>query len=404
MPEKKSGFFYGYVIVIACFIVMVVSIGINYSFGVFFEPLLNEFGWTRATISGAYSLFLAIYGPLAIIGGRLNDKFGPRVLITISGLILGLGFLLLSLTSAVWQLYLFFGALMAMGLSIGFVPLLSTVARWFVKGRGLMNGIILSGTGAGSMLWPLVMNWIIAGYGWRTLFVVLGIVSIVVVAVAAQFLKRDPQSVGLSPYGGNAAVSTTPMPETGLSLREAVRTPQLWLLLAIVLTMGYTTFTALVHIVIHAIGLGIPTAVAGGALSFYGGMNIVGRIGMGVLADRIGTKRAYVIGLVLLALNMLWLLAVKNVWMLYLFTGVFGIAFGTFAITSPIMAEFFGLKSHGALMGISETAMVVGAAAGPVLTGYIYDVTGSYQLGFMINAVIAVIGLMLGLVVRPLRK
>ena len=111
--------------------------GAQYSFGVFFKPLLAEFGWTRAVTSGVYSLYMVLQGFLGIIAGRLTDRFGSRLVVTVCGLFLGAGYLLMSQIGAVWQIYLFYGILASIGAAGGWVPLLSTVARWFVKGRGL---------------------------------------------------------------------------------------------------------------------------------------------------------------------------------------------------------------------------------------------------------------------------
>ena len=133
MPDnRKPKFFYGYVVVLAAFVIMMVTYGAVFTFGVFFKPLLAEFGWTRATTSTAYSLSVFLHGLFYIVMGRLNDRFGPRIVLTVSGFFLGLSYLLMSQISAVWQLYLFYGVLTAIAIS-GYVPLPSTVATWFVK-------------------------------------------------------------------------------------------------------------------------------------------------------------------------------------------------------------------------------------------------------------------------------
>jgi len=127
--SKKTKFFYGYIIVLAGFFIMFIM-SASYSFGVFFKPLLAEFGWTRAVISGVYSLSFLLSGVVGIVMGRLNDRFGPRILVTASGFFLGLGYLLISQTSAIWHLYLFYGVVIGIGMSSCIVPLVSTVARW----------------------------------------------------------------------------------------------------------------------------------------------------------------------------------------------------------------------------------------------------------------------------------
>ena len=135
-PRTEPGFFYGYIVVVAALSIMVAIWGTYYSFGVFFKPMLTEFGWSSAMTSGALSLSMIFYGLLGIVMGGLTDRFGPRIVMTFCGFLMGLGYLLMSQISAAWQLYLFYVVILGTGLSGAFVPLTSTVGRWFVKNRG----------------------------------------------------------------------------------------------------------------------------------------------------------------------------------------------------------------------------------------------------------------------------
>ena len=202
--ETGPRFFYGYIVVIAAFFIIMVSYGLYGTFGIFFNPLLTEFGWTRAMTSGPYSLSMIIHGVLAIIMGGLSDKFGPRFVVTLCGFFLGLGYLLMSRTSALWQLYLFYGVIIGIGISGIWVPLLSSVARWFVKKRSLMSGIVVAGGGIGSFIAAPVTGWLITNHGWRQSCVIVGSVVFIVTVVASQFLKRDPSRMGQLPYGEGA--------------------------------------------------------------------------------------------------------------------------------------------------------------------------------------------------------
>ena len=163
--SKKPRFFYGYVIIIVGFFVMALMWGTTLNFGLFLKPMSAEFGWTRATTSAPFSLSMFLFGILGMVTGRLNDRFGPRIVVTVCGLFLGVAFLLMSQISALWQLYLFYGVMIAIGTSGSFVPLASTVARWFARRRGLMTGLVLSGYGAGAMIGPPVASWLISSYG-----------------------------------------------------------------------------------------------------------------------------------------------------------------------------------------------------------------------------------------------
>jgi MFS transporter, OFA family, oxalate/formate antiporter len=159
--QKKTGFFYGYVIVVVSFLIGVAMYGAYFSYGVFLKPMIAEFGWSTSVISGAFSLSMIFHGVFGIVMGNYTDKFGPKAIVAFCGFFLGLGYLLLSQTHAIWQLYLFFGVLVGIGVSGGWVCLLSTIARWFKARRTTMSGIFLAGTGVGSMIIPPVANSIV---------------------------------------------------------------------------------------------------------------------------------------------------------------------------------------------------------------------------------------------------
>jgi MFS family permease len=365
-----------------------------------------EFGWTRAITSGAFSLSLILAGLLGVVTGKINDKFGPRLVLTAGALVLGLGYSLMSQISAVWQIYLFYGVLIGTGFSGYIVVLLSTTARWFAKRRSMMTGIVMAGTGTGTMLMPLLGGWLISSYGWRTSYIIMGAISLILITSVTQFLRRDPQSKGLLPDGkAELKQESQNSGADGLSFREATRTWQYWMLWAVFLFLGFSQITVMVHIVIHATGLGIPPASAVSVLSIIGGANIAGRIVMGTTGDKIGNKLAIIIGIILMSASLFWLLAAKEVWMLYLFGVIFGFAWGgSFVQMSPITAELFGLKAHGVLIGLINFGITIGGTIGPVLIGYIFDITSSYQTGFLILAAVSLIGLILALLLRPVRE
>ena len=167
--DKKSKLFYGYIVVAAALLIVIIAHGAQYTFGIFFNPILTEFGWTRTATSGAFSLYLVLWGFFGIFVGRLSDRFGSRLVMTVCGFFLGLGYLLMSQIGAIWQLYLFYGVLIAIGMSGCWVPLISTVPRWFVKRRGMMTGIVTWGWGRATPLLSLVASQLIAASStvWR---------------------------------------------------------------------------------------------------------------------------------------------------------------------------------------------------------------------------------------------
>ena len=404
MTEKlQPKFFYGYIIVVVAFLLMLIMWGAYYSFGIFFEPLLAEFGWTKAMTSGAFSLSFFLTGILGVFAGRLTDRFGPRIVLTVCGFFLGLGYLLVSQTSTVWQLYLFYGVVVALGMSASVIPLQSTIARWFVKRRGTINGIIISGIGVGMVIIPPIAQWLISSYGWRTSYIVVGITALVTITLTAQFLRRDPGKMGQLPYGEGELEVKVSSPDTGFSLREALRSWQFWTLVMALLCFTMGEGTILVHIVSHAIGLGISAASAALIIPVIGAISIPGRILLGMAGDRIGNRPAYVIGFVFLSVSLFWLLVAKELWMLYLFAVIYGFGYGGLsALISPIIAELFGLSSHGVIMGVVIMfGGTGGMAIGPLLAGHIFDITGSYQSAFLMYAAISVIGLILVSRLRP---
>jgi len=403
--NRKSRFYYGYWVAAACFAIQGVGIGTFISFGVFFKPLLAEFEWTRATLSGASSVTFLIAGILGIFVGSLNDRIGPRVIMTVTGVFFGLGYLLMSQVSALWQLYLFYGMVVGIGTSsIDVIPL-TTTARWFVNRRGTMTGMVKVGTGAGQLTIPLMAGLLIAAYGWRTAYVIIGALVLVLLVSISQLLRRDPSQMGLLPDG----LEETPAGETGqtkgLTLRDAMDTRQFWIICSVNLAVISCLLTIMMHIVIHAMDIGISSIKAAGILSTIGGVSMAGRMVTGIAIDRIGNKKSMIICFFILIASFLWLQVAKELWMLYLFAVVYGLAHGGFfTVISPIVAELFGIDSHGAVFGVVVFSGAVGGAIGPIVAGHIFDITSSYQLDFFILTGVSVAGLILISFLRPAVK
>ena len=401
----RAKYFYGYNIVAACFVIQGVSIGAMFTYGIFFKEFQTEFGWSRATISGASSLAFLVMGVAGIFAGRLNDKIGPRVLMVISGISFGLGYLLMSNLHAQWQLYLFYGLLIGVGLSTHDIITLSTVVRWFVRRRGMMSGIVKVGTGSGQLLVPLIVTAFIATCGWRQSYVIMGVIVLVMLVAAALVLRRDPQSMGLLPDGrrDEPCGDGIGFMERGVSLKRAIRTMQFWTICAAEFIIFFCILTIVVHIVPHATDMGLPPATAAGVLSMIGGVSMFGRFLMGTANDRIGGKRSLVICFIMLLCGLVLLQVASEAWVLFLFAAVYGLALGGFfTVMSPTVAELFGIGSHGELFGIAVFIGTLGGSIGPLLAGRIFDVTGSYQAVFLVLTGLAVLGLVLITMLRPL--
>lgn len=402
-PASKSRFFYGYIVVIASLLIIVAMEGLYFAFGVFFKPVLTEFGWTGVMTSGAFSLSVMVNGLLTIATGALTDKFGPRIVLTVCGLLLGLGYLLMSQISYIWQLYLFYGLVIGAGMSGAFVPLNTTIARWFVKRRGTMTGIVVSGIGIGTLVAPPVANWLITSFGWRQSYIILGTTVLVVVILVAQLLRRDPAKVGQLPDGDYKGFHPGLAPRSvEFSLKEASTTKQFWLSLSLFFCFGFCMFAVFVHIVPHSIELQIPSDRAAYILATIGGLSIVGRLVLGNIADKIGNRQAFIISFALISAAFFWLVLSRQEWMLYIFAIVFGFAYGGGeALQSPLVANLFGLDSHGLILAVTGLGFFAGASFGPLLAGFIFDVTGSYQMAFLLCATIAILGLIFTVFLKP---
>jgi len=395
--SRRPGFFYGYVIVAVGFIIMGLTFGLNYSFGVFFKPLIAEFGWAKATTSAAYSMLTLVAGFLGIFAGRLADRFGSKVTAIAGGCFLGLGFLLLSQVQNIWQFYLFYGVIVAAGVGGVWPALLSTVPRWFVSRRGLMSGIVGSGTGFGIILISPLASQIIYQYDWRTAYIIIGAAALVLIVLVALLLRRDPSQMRLLPYSTHEKEEDKTFTVTPcISFGEAVCTWQFWTLCIIYLCFGFSLHTVMVHVVPHAIELGIPAISAASILAIIGGFNTMGRLVMGAITDRFPVKSSLFISLLLLLLTLICLIFIRDLWVFYLFAVFFGFTYGAVLIVQPLLSvRLFGLNSLGVILGAVAFTYTIGGALGPYLSGYIFDMTGGYNPAFMISAVLIAIAVLL---------
>jgi OFA family oxalate/formate antiporter-like MFS transporter len=398
-------FFYGYVIVIMAFLIMMVFMGLQTSFSIFFKPMTTELGWARGVTSGAFSLSQVTGGIFFILLGLIYDRFGIRVIVIICCLTTILGYLLMSQVHSVWQIYLFFGVLIGIGAAI-FVPLLSTVARWFVARRSTMTGISFAGVGFGMLIFPPLINWFISLYDWRSSFFFLSAIILIISVLAVVLLKSSPDSVGQTAYGVNTEIDEDSKGiDVSFTLKEAMQTRQFWLFFCTLVCFGFCFFSIQVHIAPYVTDLGISSTGAATVMATIGGACIAGQIGLGSLGDKIGCHRAFLIGLALLAAAILTLLFARDLWAFIIFAVFLGLAFGDCGTQeSPIAAWLFGLKSHGVIFGFFACSFTIGSAVGPTAFGYIFDATGSYHYAFLVSVGLAVLAVLMMLFVRRTAK
>jgi MFS family permease len=405
LPGKspKTRVFYGYVIVGAAMCIQIIGWGLFNCYGVYFNQILAEFSWPRETISGAYSLSQIVIGISAIFLGSLNDRFGPRALMTFGGILAGLGFVLISQTHSIWQLYLFQGVIVGIGCSGMDVVLLSTVARWFVKRRGIMSGLVKTGTGIGIMVMPIISAWFITLYEWRNTLIILGSATLIIMTTGAQLLRRDPARMNQFPDGADKELpGAIPMSKAGLTLLQAIRTRQFWMICGAYFMVFFISNTLIVHVSPFATDLKLSAPFAAAMVSIIGGVSIIGRLAMGQVSDKTSCRRALLISFILLGVAFVWMQTVNTGWALVIFVAVYGFAHGGFyGIMSPVVAEFFGTRAHGTIFGVAICIASVGGAIGPILTGRIFDKLASYQVAFLILLGLAVVGLVMTLLSGP---
>lgn len=378
------------------------------AFSVFFKPLLVEFGWSRADTSLAYALAFLVQAGFAIVIGWLTDRLGPKMIVSVLGSSLGMCYLLISQIDALWQFTLIYALVGGVGTSTLNVPVMVTVSRWFVRRRGLMIGIVQAGTGTGGLIFAPLAGWLIVSYGWRSAYVVFGLITLVGLCVAGLFLSRDPREKGQLPDGekgpalAEKKLSQPSVQTLGFSLREAIRTRSFWMIAGLYSVFGFCRSTFTAHLAAHVQDSGFSLADGANVLAVVVGASVFGRIGLGRVADIIGNRRGFIISFGTTALALLWLLVSRELWMFFVFAFVYGVAWGNQAVLRfAIASEYFGLASLGLIMGILGVGESVAAMLGSFIAGYIFDVFGSYNVMFCVGIGVSATGVLVAWLLKP---
>jgi len=405
--KSETGIFYGWVIVAAGCVILLVEWGCLYSYGVFLTELCADFGWTRTMVSGAYSLYFLWHGIIYFVAGTFTDRYGPRLMLMISILILGSGYALMSTIDSPWQLYMFYGIIIGTGMSFGFLPVISTVSRWFVKRRGTALGLTVAGVGIGTLVLAPFAQFLIFEFDWRTSYLILAGLVVVIALPVSRLMIREPSEKGLLPYGMRELETeskhndNSPSSVVDFSLKQAIKTRQFWLLSVMYACLVLAVQMVMVHLKAYATDFNVAEMTAATALGLVGGASIGGRIVMGSLSDRIGRKASFLIAYFLMAIIMLWLLKARQPWEFYLFSTIFGFGYGACVPLFPaVIADWFGTRFHGSIFGTLSVAAGVGGTLGPLLAGYSFDITASYNIAIMIGAAVLFLALACTFVMR----
>ncbi len=377
-----------YTVVFGACLTQFTIIGLLFSYGLFFKVFEAEFGWSRTLLSSCSSLAFLMMGILAMAGGRLSDKFGPRRVLAFTGVIFGFGFALISQVSQAWQLFVIFGLFISLGLSTHDVVTLSTIGRWFERRRGMMTGVVKVGTAFGQMTVPPITALLILSFGWRVAVITLGASAIVLLLIAAFSMKNPPRPAG----------PETDVAKSGLTFSQARGTRVFWTMCIIQLLFFPSVSTIPLHLAVHGMDLGIPPAIAATLLSVIGGASIAGRLAIGALVDKIGGRNSYAICFAFLILSLVAMMNITSHLPLFMVVALYGFGHGGFfTLVAPSVAEYFGMRAHGAIFGTVLFFGTIGGAIAPVLAGMSFDSTGSYFYAFLGLLILAVAGLALAL-------
>jgi len=366
--------------------VLFLAYGLQFSFGIFVTGMGEEMGWSRADTALPYSIYVFGYSVLSLYTGRATDRFGPRVVIATGAGLLGLGWGLSALATTLWQLNLTLGVIAALGMSVAWVPCNATVARWFTRRRGSAVGLASSGTSFGNFCVPPLAAVLTAQWGWRVALGVLAVSCALLMLVAAHFMLRDPESVGLTPDGDPLPAGGT-LTATGYGIRECLRLRPFWLLTAIYTTTWLVVFVPFVHAVAMAEDLGLSTFAAASVLSAIGIGGVAGRLSSGLMLDRFGYMPT-MLGIFALQAAAFGLFATADsLPSLWAAGTLFGYAFGGgVTALAPLCSVLFGRAHVASIVGAIFAFAAAPSALGPYLAGWLYDATGTYALVFLIAA------------------
>lgn len=392
-------------IVIAA-IFMQLSLGAVYGWSVFVLPFMNEYDWTRSQVTLAFTLAIFFLGVGTIIGGLLQDKYGPRLVATIAGVLYGAAYILTGTANSLGELYLWYGFVSGIGMGMGYITPVATLLKWFPDKRGLITGLAVAGYGAAALIMsPWAAN-SIEVRGISSTFYILGVIYLVVVIAAAQFYKVPPE--GYSPPGWQA--SAKQMADRALSdytVRQATATWQFWALFAIL----FLNVSAGIMIISQAspmgqeiVGMSEVTAagLVVGVISIFNG---AGRVFWAWLSDMMGRKRVF---LTMFLIQAVLFFLLPNLTVTALFVPAVAIIAlcygGGFGTMPSFTADYFGTKFVGGIYGIILLAWGLAAIPSPLLIAYVRETTGTYTTAIYILAAVMLVSVVLPFIMRPPRR
>ena len=359
-----------WVVVWATFVCLAVIFGVSYSFAAFFENFAKEFAAQRADVSWVFGLCGLVYFVLGAGGGMLADRWGPRLVCMTGMVFIAMGLFLTSLAQSLATVYLSYGLLVGLGIAFVYTPSIACVQPWFNKRRGLASGIASSGVGAGTLILPVVVSYLLTEINWRDALQMMSAGVLLIGLTAGFLLKRAPN------LSGNTSGQLP-----GLTLSATLKTPSFkWLYMGTLLGAP-VMFVPFAHISAAARDAGVPDAQAVGLVGLIGIGSLVGRFAIGWLADRMGRIKTLMLMQGLMGLSYLVWAGAQDPWMFAVFALWFGLSYGSIVSLLPaICMDLFGGRAVSAIIGTLYTGAALGNLLGPVLAGQVFDMTQSYAL------------------------
>ena len=389
-PAASETPFYGWTVLAAAFVIITMSIGMLFTLAIFLKPLEDSMGWSRSSISSVGLLNWLVMGLGGVLAGFISDRVGTRAVVLVGSGLLGLGLVLSSQVTALWQLYVTFGILVAGGVSAFYVPLTVLAIKWFGDRRGMAASVVSAGNGAGILLLSPLTRWLVNELDWRMAFLILGDLAWLVVIPAALLLRDAPGT------GEEREIKRSGQP--GVIFRS-------WPFWAIALT-HFACCAAhsgpIFHLVTHAIDQGVARMSAAGLLGLSGLSSIFGRVGTGIVADRVGAKPTLIAALALQAFTVFAFLFVRDLGPLSALTFVFGIAYGaSMPLYALVTREYFGEQALGTAFGAVFFISCIGMGLGSYGGGFLYDALGSYAWLFLASGAIGTMAVVMAVALRP---
>lgn len=378
--------FRGWVIVGAGFVVLFVVYGLQFSYGEFRLAATEAEGWSQASLSLLFALYIGIYGIWSIVSGWATDRFGPRLTVAIGSVLLCAGYALWAVAPNLTVVALALVVVAPIGMSCSWVPINATAVRWFVRRRGIATAVVTSGGSVGNIVGPPVAAVLIAQLGWRQALALMAGVGLLLLLAAAALLVRDPESVGLYPDGADTPPSTA-SEASALTPAQAVRTTTYWKLWAMYSLTFVVVFVPFVHGSAFGVDLGLTPLRAATVISAIGVGGLTGRLIVGTVSDRIDRRRAVVGALVSQMLGFAGFAMADGVALLYPAAVAFGFGYGgAVAVFPALVGDYFGRTHAGAIVGRMFASAATMAAIGPYVAALIFDATDSYRLAFSASA------------------